>query len=253
VREITERKLIQDALKASEAKLKEINASKDKFFSIISHDLKNPFNSILGFSDILKAEAKEMDISTIQEFADMINRAASRTFRLLDNLLCWARVHQDQMPYHLTAVALKEAANEVIELLIVNANSKKIRIINHIPENLMVTADSDMLKTIIRNLVSNGIKFTAASGKVELDAVEDNSHVEVTVKDNGKGMSRENLDKLFKIDINYSTRGTNEEEGTGLGLILCKEFVEKHGGKIWVESRLDRGSVFKFTLAKQSI
>lgn len=248
--DITERRSNEEALLASQAKLKEINDTKDKFFSIIAHDLKNPFNGILGFSNILKEEAQEMDVSTIQEYADMINRAALQVFRLLDNLLSWARVQRDQIPYNPTTVALKEVADEVIALMNEYAGKKKIAITNSIPDELMVTADGDMLNAIFRNLISNAIKFTPASGKVELKAVEDNKQVEISVKDNGRGMNKENQAKLFKIDANYSTRGTDEEEGTGLGLILCKEFVDKHSGKIWVESELDRGSVFKFTLPK---
>ena len=248
--DITERKISEEALKASEAKLKEINVTKDKFFSIIAHDLKNPFNGILGFSNILKEEAHEMDVPTIQEYADMINRAALQVFRLLDNLLSWARIQQDQMPYNPTTWPLKEVASEVISLLNENASNKKITVTNFIPDDIMVTADGDMLNTIFRNLLSNAIKFTSANGKIELKASEDQNRVEISVKDNGRGMNKENQEKLFKIDANYSTRGTDEEDGTGLGLILCKEFVDKHGGNISVESQLDRGSIFKFTLPK---
>jgi two-component system sensor histidine kinase/response regulator len=248
--DITERRTNEEALLASEAKLKEINDTKDKFFSIIAHDLKNPFNGILGFSNILKEDAHEMDVSTIQEYADMINRASIQVFRLLDNLLSWARVQRDQMPYNPTTLSLKEVATEVIELLKENASIKKITVTNLIPDELMVTADGDMLNSIFRNLISNALKFTPASGKVEIKANEDEKHVEISVKDNGRGMNKENQAKLFKIDASYSTRGTYEEEGTGLGLILCKEFVDKHHGKIWIESELDRGSVFKFKLPK---
>jgi PAS domain S-box-containing protein len=250
IRDITERKRLQDSIKASQAKLKELNITKDKFFSIISHDLKSPFNGILGFSDMLKEDAKDMDVSTIQEFADMINRSALQVFHLLEGLLSWARIQQGQMPYSPTIMALKGVVNDTIKLLKEEAASKKIKIINHLPNDLMVKADRDMLKTILRNLISNGIKFTSTYGVVEINAVEDNGQVEVTVKDTGKGMNKEILDKLFKIEIVYSTRGTKEEAGTGMGLILCKEFVEKHGGKIWAESELAKGSEFKFTLPK---
>ncbi len=248
--DITERKNNEEALKSSENKLKEINATKDKFFSIIAHDLKNPFNGILGFSNILMEEAKDMDLPTIQEYADMINRAATQVFRLLENLLSWARVQQGQIPFNPTTLTLKEVANEAVEILMESAHRKKIRIVDNIPDKLLVRADADMLKTILRNLVSNAIKFTAANGKVVLSADEKDDCFEVSIKDTGKGMTKENADKLFKIDTNYITRGTEEEEGTGLGLILCKEFVEKHQGMIWVESELDRGSTFKFTLSK---
>jgi two-component system, sensor histidine kinase and response regulator len=248
--DITERKISEEALKASEAKLKEINVTKDRFFSIIAHDLKNPFNGILGFSSILKEEANEMDVPTIQEYADMINRAALQVFRLLDNLLSWARLQQDQIPYNPTTLALKEIANEVISILEESANRKKISVKSIIPDSIMVNADAEMLKTIVRNLLSNAIKFTPSNGKIELSAYEDIVKVEICVKDNGRGMNKENLGKLFKLDTSYSTRGTQEEEGTGLGLILCKEFVEKHGGTISAESELDKGSTFRFTLPK---
>jgi len=248
--DITERKNNEEALRESESKLKETNATKDKFFSIIAHDLKNPFNGILGFSNILKEEAKDMDLPTIQEYADMINRAATQVFRLLENLLSWARVQQGQIPFNPTTLTLKEVADEAVEILMENAHRKKINIVDHIPDKLLVRVDADMLKTVLRNIVSNAVKFTAANGEIELSAEEKDDFIEVAIKDNGKGMTKENADKLFKIDTNYITRGTEEEEGTGLGLILCKEFVEKHQGKIWVESELDRGSTFKFTLSK---
>jgi signal transduction histidine kinase len=250
VRDITERKKIQEELKASEAKLKELNAAKDLFFSIIAHDLKSPFNSVLGFSQMLKDEINELDLKTIAEFADMINTSAQQVFHLLQDLLSWARIQQGQMPCNPTNTDLKLVVNEVIELLISNANNKKIDLINRIPDGMMITADDHMLKTTVRNLVSNAIKFTSADGKVELSAVEDDAQIEVSVKDSGKGMTSENIDKLFKIGIKNTTRGTAGEEGTGLGLILCKEFVEKHGGKIWVESELDKGSEFKFIFPK---
>jgi signal transduction histidine kinase len=199
---------------------------------------------------MLKDEVNELDLKTIAEFADMINTSAQQVFHLLQDLLSWARIQQGQMPCNPTNTDLKLVVNEVIELLISNANNKKIDLINRIPDGMMIAADDHMLKTTVRNLVSNAIKFTSADGKVELSAVEDDAQVEVSVKDSGKGMTSENLDKLFKIGIKNTTRGTGGEEGTGLGLILCKEFVEKHGGKIWVESELDKGSEFKFILPK---
>ena len=248
IRDITERKLIQDSIKSSRATLKELNIAKDKFFSIISHDLRSPFNTIIGFTDMLKEDAKEMDISTIQEFADMINRSALQVYQLLEGLLTWAKIQQGQMPFNPSTVGLKAVINETMELLIENAAHKKITINNLIPDDIMVRTDGDMLKTIIRNLVSNSIKFTSAQGVIELSALKGNGSVEVSVKDNGRGMKSESLIKLFKIDNNYSTAGTKQESGTGLGLVLCKEFVEKHGGKIWAESKEGIGSVFYFTL-----
>ncbi len=248
--DITDRKISEEALKESEAKLKEINASKDKFFSIIAHDLKNPFNGIIGFSNILKEETNELDVPTIQQYANMINKAALQVFRLLENLLSWARIQQNQVSLNPTTLMLKEITNDAISLLKENANKKRITIANNIPDELNIKADSEMLNTIIRNLLSNAIKFTPSNGKIELNAVEEKNHVEISVKDNGKGISKENLSKLFKLDSSYSTPGTEKEEGTGLGLILCKEFVEKHGGTISVESELNKGSIFSFTIPK---
>lgn len=248
--DISDIKISEEALKASEAKLKDINATKDKFFSIIAHDLKNPFNGIIGFSNILKEEAHELDIPTVQEYAGMINRAALQVFRLLENLLSWARIQQDQVSFNPTTLVLKEITNEVISLLNENVKRKKITVTNFIPDEMIIKADSDMLNTIIRNLLSNAIKFTSSNGKIELHAVEGKTHVEVSVKDSGRGISKDNLSKLFRLDTGYSTHGTEDEEGTGLGLILCKEFIEKHGGTISAESELNKGSTFRFTIPK---
>jgi PAS domain S-box-containing protein len=248
--DITERKHTEEALKASEAKLKDLNATKDKFFSIIAHDLRSPFNGILGFSNLLKEDAYELNPETIIEYGDLINRAALQVFRLLDNLLTWARVQQGQLAYNPTPLTLKKISHEVIELMFENANTKRITVKDNIPDGLMVNADSDMLKSIVRNLVSNAIKFTPPNGKVELNAVEHDQQVEISVKDSGKGIPEDSIDKLFNIDTNFSTRGTAGEEGTGLGLILAKEFVEKHSGKVWAESREGQGSVFHFTIPK---
>ena len=246
--DITQRKQTEEALRSSEAKLKDLNATKDKFFSIIAHDLRSPFNGILGFSSMLKEDAYELNPETIIEYGDLINKAALQVFRLLDNLLNWARVQQGLLAFNPTPVTLKEISHEVIELMVENAATKKITVKDNIPDGLMVTADSDMLRSVVRNLVSNAIKFTPSNGKVELDAVEHDQQVEISVKDSGKGIPRDTIDKLFNIDTNFTTRGTAGEEGTGLGLILAKEFVEKHSGKVWAESREDQGSVFHFTI-----
>jgi len=246
IENITERKLAEEELKESEAKLKEQNAIKDKFFSIIAHDLKSPFNSILGFSDILKEEVKQLDTSTIEDYASMINTSAHQTYNLLEELLNWSRLQQGQMPFNPTNIVLREVVKEVVALLAENANQKNIALINHISGDLIVKADENMLKTMIRNLVSNAIKFTSTGGKVELQASEGKENIEVSASDNGTGLKQEELEQIFKMG--YTTYGTSNEKGTGLGLFLCKEFVEKHGGKIWAESEFGKGSTFKFTL-----
>ncbi len=248
MRDVTERKFSEIQLQKYSEELQELNATKDKFFSIIAHDLKTPFNSILGLSEIMKDEAKHLDIATIEEYAGMIYSTSKNTFRLLENLLDWARIQQSRMTFNPGPILLKKLVGEAVELMIEKANSKQIAIINFIPENLIVVADEDMLKTIFRNLVSNALKFTSANGKVEIKAVSTAHSIEISVKDTGTGIKQEDIGKLFKIDSNFSKRGTENEKGTGLGLMLCKEFVEKHGGKIWVESEEGKGSKFCFSL-----
>jgi signal transduction histidine kinase len=228
--------------------LQELNASKDKFFSIIAHDLKTPFNSILGFSEILKDEARNLDIETIEQYAGIINSTSKNTFRLLENLLDWARIQQSQILFRPVPVILNKLVGEVVEMLVENANSKLITIINHIPENLIIMADEDMLKTILRNLLSNALKFTSVNGKVEIKSASAVHSIEISVEDNGAGIKQEDIGKIFKIGAGFSKRGTGNEKGTGLGLMLCKEFVEKHGGKIWVKSEEGKGSTFTFSI-----
>ena len=180
--------LWQIQLQKYSEELQELNATKDKFFSIIAHDLKNPFSSIVGFSEILKDEAKHLDIETIEQYAEVLHSTAKNTYRLLENLLDWARVQQSGMPFRPGSIILKTIVSEVAELMVEKANSKSITIINHIPDNLIVRADEDMLKTILRNLVSNALKYTSANGTVEIKTVSLADGIEITVKDTGTGI-----------------------------------------------------------------
>jgi len=247
-RDVTQRKKAEVQLQEYSEQLKELVATKDKFFSIIAHDLKSPFNSILGLSEIIKNDAKHLDIATIEQYAGIIHSTSNNTFRLLENLLDWARIQQSQMPFQPDSIILKTIANEVIELSIEKANSKMIAIINYIPDNIVITADKNMIRTILRNLISNALKFTSANGKVGINALYTENAVEISVEDTGTGIKKEDIEKIFKIGSSFSKRGTENEKGTGLGLLLCKEFVEKHGGKIWVESEEGKGSTFKFSI-----
>ena len=247
-RDVTQRKKAELQLQEYSEQLKELVATKDKFFSIIAHDLKSPFNSILGLSEIIKSDAKHLDIATIEQYAGIIHSTSTNTFKLLENLLDWARIQQSQMPFHPVSLILKAIADEVIELMIEKANSKMIAIINFIPDNLILMADKNMIRTILRNLLSNALKFTSVNGKVELKALRTDNSVTISVKDTGTGIKEEDINKIFKIGSSFSKRGTENEKGTGLGLLLCKEFVEKHDGKIWVESEEGNGSEFKFSI-----
>ncbi|MBL7969272.1 MAG: PAS domain-containing sensor histidine kinase [Prolixibacteraceae bacterium] len=248
LRDVTERKMSEMQLLKFSEELQELNATKDKFFSIIAHDLKSPFNSVIGLSEIIKNEAKHLDIATIEQYAGMIYTTSTNTFRLLENLLEWARIQRSQIIIRPVSVILKNVVADVIEIMVDKANSKMIAIINYIPDNLIAIADEDMLKTVLRNLISNALKFTPVNGKVEISASMERTEVEISVKDNGIGIQPEEMEKIFKIGSNISKRGTQNEKGTGLGLILCKEFIEKMGGKIWVESTVGIGSRFIFTL-----
>jgi len=246
------RKFRGEALKASEAKLKDLNATKDKFFSIIAHDLKGPFNGIIGLSEILKEEAAHLNVSSITEYAVMIHSSALQSHRLLDNLLSWARVQEGKMSFKPVSNELYSVVSEIILLFKNIAGRKKIVIINKVPSHIIVIADSEMLKTILRNLISNAVKFTGINGKVKISASTGMSGVEIVVGDNGGGIRADDLCKLFRIDNVFTTRGTENEKGTGLGLVLCNEFVEKHGGCISVKSKSGKGSKFRFTLPSNS-
>lgn len=247
-RDITERKKSEEQITEYVDELKDLNATKDKFFSIIAHDLKNPFNNIIGFSELLVEEVHENDLVAIEKYANMIYTASNQTFRLLENLLDWANSHRGYMVFSPEPLSLKEVALEITENQLEFAIKKNIALVNNVTDDEMILADRNMLISILRNLISNAIKFTPRKGEIVLSAVKKDAFLEVSVKDNGMGMSEKIRNDLFRIDVNQSTKGTEDEKGTGLGLILCKEFVQKHGGKIWVESKLGKGSTFKFTI-----
>jgi len=230
------------------AELASVNAQKDKFFSIIAHDLKSPFNSILGFSELLKDEARNLDIDTIVQYAGIINSSVLHTFGLLENLLEWARMQQGRIPFEPQKILFSSIVNKEFEGLKNNADQKNIELINKVSENLIITADENMVSTVLRNLVSNGIKFTPKGGEVMVEARVEDDNVKISVFDTGIGIEPETIKNLFKIETSFTTRGTENEKGTGLGLLLCKEFVEKHNGKVWVESEEGKGSCFNFTL-----
>ncbi|OQX99690.1 MAG: hypothetical protein B6I20_09725 [Bacteroidetes bacterium 4572_117] len=237
-------------LRTTNKKLEAANATKDKFFSIIAHDLKSPFNTIIGFADILINDFDDLENKTKKEYIRYIRQGAENTYKLLENLLLWARTQEGNINFSPEQLNFYLLINETRKTLNQFAINKSISIINNIPENIHVDADKNMLSTIMRNLISNAIKFTPKEGTVEI-GVETRHGVslhEIYVKDSGVGISKEMQSKIFDIGENTSTKGTENEKGTGLGLILCKEFIEKHGGKIWVESDIGKGSKFIFTL-----
>lgn len=250
VTDITERKQAEVALQESKALLIELNATKDKFFTIIAHDLKSPFNSIIGFSNLLAQKVHEKDYEGIEKYTGIIQKTSQHTMDLVMNLLEWSRSQTGRMPYHPETFEIVALINEVAELLNNTALQKSITIYAELPHSALVFADRAMIGTVLRNLISNAIKFTHPKGEIVVSAEQKQDELCITISDNGIGIKKEIIDKLFRIDENNSTLGTQNEVGTGLGLILCKEFVTKHGGKIWVESEVEKGSKFHFTVTK---
>jgi ligand-binding sensor domain-containing protein/signal transduction histidine kinase len=243
-----QKNLLERSVELKTAELNQLNASKDKFFSIIAHDLKNPFNTIIGFSEILQEEINSGNFNKSKKYAGMINFSAVHTLRLLENLLDWANSQQGNIVFNPELINLSELFREEYNALNDVAMKKNIDLISSLPDNLFITADRNMIKTILRNLISNSIKFTNRNGKIVVSSNIEKQHIEISVSDNGIGMDKDTISKLFRIDANLSNEGTENEKGTGLGLFLCKEFVEKHSGKIWAESEPGNGSVFKFLL-----
>jgi PAS domain S-box-containing protein len=249
----TERKLANEALKKSEARLFELNATKDKFFSIISHDLRSPFTSILGLSYILIEQIQNKDYEGLEKYATIMQDASKRAMDLLMNLLEWSRSQSGRIDFYPEYLKINTLLDEVVELFYSSSIQKSITITKNMPNNFLVHADKAMIGSVFRNLVSNAIKFTNRGGKIVISIEQHNRELVVSIADNGIGISEDLLPKLFRIEESASTEGTNNEHGTGLGLILSKGFIEKHGGRIWVESKSDgtsdeKGSTFKFSL-----
>ncbi len=228
--------------------LQELNATKDKFFSIIAHDLKNPFNVLIGFSDLLKQDYHQMGDEERLEIVEAMSEASEYSYKLLENLLEWSRSQTGRINYTPQLFDLKNIVTETIKLLESGAINKDIILLEAVAQNSMVFADPNMITTVIRNLVSNALKYTPNGGFVNIRSSKENNRMEITVTDSGIGIKKEDLNKLFRIDVHHSTEGTQKEQGTGLGLILCKEFVEKNDGEIWIESQPGFGSKFIFSL-----
>lgn len=250
VRNITARKKAEESLLQLNNQLKSLNATKDKLFSIVAHDLKSPFNSILGFSELLINNLHNYSDDKIDGFLSQINASAKSTLSLIDNLLIWANTQMGHIEYKPEHLDLLTIVHEITEQLRSTAKIKNITISFFQAQDYTVFADKNMLEIILRNLLSNAIKFTKQNGKIAIYAISINHMLEITVSDDGIGIDEKILSKLFADNETITTNGTANEKGSGLGLMLCKEFVEKLGGKIWVESEVGVGSEFKFTLPK---
>jgi signal transduction histidine kinase len=235
-------------LEESENNLREVNANKDKFFSIVAHDLKSPFVGLLGLTEMLETDYEDFSEAERREFIHSLYELSKNTFELLEGLLEWARAKQGRMPFNPEEFNLFHLTESLANLLMANAFKKEIIIKNSVDVNTLVFADKNMISTVLRNLLANAIKFTPKNGNILISSEIENDKIKLSVKDSGIGISENNQAKLFRIDVTHTTLGTNEEKGTGLGLILCKELIENHGTNIWVESELGKGSTFIFTL-----
>jgi len=248
VTDITERKNAAEEIKQKNEELQIINSEKDKFFSIIAHDLRSPFNGFLGLTELMVTDLHNMTLEDINRIAGELNKSAKNLYRLLTNLLEWSKMQGGMVTFSPEKLSLKKITDESLKIFVATAKRKQIEIEELIGEDIFVNADKSMLETIIRNLVSNAIKFSNAGSKVNISADDTNNNVEISVTDNGIGMSKDLVDNLFKIDKQTTRKGTENEPSTGLGLLLCKEFIEKHGGTLSLESETGRGSVFKVIL-----
>lgn len=246
--DVTEQKQVEAALFESEKQLRELNSSKDRFFSIIAHDLRSPFNSILGISELMKEFASERDFESIERFTDVLHTTSRNTFELLVNLLEWAQSQTGRMEFLPEYFELVSVIEEEIKLLEQVSASKGVSITLKFTGKMLVFADKQMVSTIIRNLITNAIKFSYPQDTVVISGSKRARGMVVSITDQGVGISPEDQKKLFRLDETLTTKGTMNEKGTGLGLILCKELVERHQGEIWVESRPGSGSTFSFTL-----
>lgn len=248
IQDITDKKIAENVLFEQKEELQKLNSEKDKFFSIIAHDLINPFNSIINFSNLLEGHVKNKENEEIEEISKIIHRSSNRMMNLLVNLMEWSQSKTGRMEFVPTHFEMEDLINDAILLFDETAKQKNISILKSIKLSKPILADRNMLFTVVRNLISNAIKYSNIDGIINITVEENKGVLDVSVSDNGVGIEYERIQKLFQLNEIYSTLGTEREKGTGLGLILCKEFIEKHNGKIWVESTINKGSVINFSI-----
>jgi PAS domain S-box-containing protein len=248
IEDISDRKEQELIIKNQNEELLRLNSSKDKFFSILAHDLKNPFSAIIGSSDLLLSRSEKNNTEEIDRYAKIINQSSKKALDILLNLMDWSQVQTGTIKFAPEALDVKILVEEAIALLGCNAEEKNISIQNMVQEKTFIFADKEMMSIVLRNLISNAIKYTHLEGVVSITSLQKQNEIVISVQDNGVGIAEEKIQKLFKIDGVHSTPGTKKEKGTGLGLILCKEFLEKNNGSIWIESAIDKGTTFHFSL-----
>jgi signal transduction histidine kinase len=252
VRNITERKKAELEIQLKNEALQRVNSEKDKLFSIIAHDLFNPFQTLLGFSSAMGEDLLNLPLEKIQKIAVNMRASANKLFYLLENLLEWSQIQRSVLGFKPRSFLLSDKISDIIDVVCDTADKKMITISHEIPEGLNIMADMQMFESLMRNLIFNAVKFTPNGGKVYITAlpVSDNS-VEISVSDTGIGMDQNMIDHLFQLNEQVNRCGTEGESSTGLGLIICKDFIERHRGEIVVESEVGKGSTFRFTLPRQ--
>jgi PAS domain S-box-containing protein len=247
--DITERKREELIIQQQNNQLQELNAAKDKFFSIIAHDLRSPFQVFLSLTQNLAEEATSYSLQELSDISSSMHQTANNLFLLLKNLLEWAQMQNGSMGFQPIELSLSELIAENVEMMMEREKQKGITLINNVTDQVYAYADDNMIKSVLSNLLTNAIKFTPRNGTVTINAKNiENKMVEISVIDTGVGIPKDILEKLFRVGEKINSKGTEGELSIGLGLLLCKEFVEKHGGKIWVESEQGVGSTFYFTL-----
>lgn len=251
--DITERKQTEIKIQEQNEKLQNLNNEKDKFFSIIAHDLRSPFTSIRSMSEMLDEAIENKNFEEARQFSEIVLKLAINANDLLGNLMEWARSQTGRMEYNPEPFELTDLIRVISNFFNLSAEQKSISLTKQLTQSISIYADKAMISTVLRNLISNAIKFTRPGGKINISAEKSLHEIIVLVSDNGVGIHEKALNKIFQISGMYSTKGTQNEMGTGLGLILCKEFIEKHHGKIWVESELGQGSRFYFSLPLNNI
>ena len=239
----------EDELKKYSEELQELNKSKDKFFSIIAHDLKSPFYGLLGLTNIIKSEYEQMPPEETRAYLNELYSSTSNLYTLIENLLEWSRIQSGSVTFQPEEIDFKKLMEEVISVLHQTAQLKSISMENCINDCKIIYGDRAMIRSLLQNLISNAIKFTHKGGSINISCIKINDEkVVVKVEDTGVGISKDNISKLFRIDENTSSPGTNKEKGTGLGLLLCREIVEMHGSTINVTSEIGKGTCFSFAL-----
>ena len=248
IEDVTELTTRVENLKRVENELTIANAAKDRFFSIIAHDMRNPFNVIFSYTRLINQNFERFSKEEILKLNSELNKSTDKAYKLLENLLEWSKSQTGGLKFEPTNFKLMDLIDDVVNLLNESTNQKSIKLITNINTDIFVKADKNMIATVLRNLITNAIKFTHENGIIDINAEIQGKMVLIKIRDSGVGMGQEKIDNLFRVDVKTSTQGTNEEKGSGLGLILCKDFVEKNGGYLKVKSEIGKGSTFTFSV-----